>query len=183
MGQILDIERSDFLTFWLNLLKSVLSKSRIWSILFPIWPTVDQNLTTLLWCLLTRDVGFGIQIGPDLPQMGQILGSPSQNVLKLILKSPIFLFHLGPIWSNLDAKFEITAPNAGRLSQPWRVVAWYRLIIAYNVTSLQHANYSIPRDVMGVSCDSQSEERQWPLSQIKMGFMPVTTAEATYLLS
>ena len=36
-------------------------------------------------------------------------GKASQNVLKLILKIPD-LFHLGPIWSYLDAKFDI----------PWR---------------------------------------------------------------
>ena len=56
------------------------------------------------------DAKFCIQIGSDWPQMGQIwgflrsvsvhFGSPSQNVLKLILKSPRFS-HLRPIWPNL----------------------------------------------------------------------------------
>ena len=54
-----------------------------------------------------RDVKFGIQIGSDWPQMGQILeflrsvslhfGSVSQNILKLILKSPRFV----PFGANL----------------------------------------------------------------------------------
>ena len=58
------------------------------------------------------------QVGPELGQMGQIwdffrsgsvhFGSTSQNVLKLIWKSPR-LSLLGPIWPNLDAKFNIPA--------------------------------------------------------------------------
>ena len=70
-----------------------------------------------------RNVKFGFQIGSDWPQVGQILdfflrsvsvnfGSPSLNVLKLILKSPRFVLFGGqsdPIWMpNLTSR--ITVP-------------------------------------------------------------------------
>ena len=89
------------------------------AVLTPILKTpsfICPNLNPIWYksCCVNRDVKFGIQIGSSWSKMGQIwdflrsvsvhFGSASQNVLKLILESPIFV----QFWTNIPGVYMTT---------------------------------------------------------------------------
>ena len=101
----LGLFKISFSTFWLrfvpfrpNLKQIVVGKSR-----HPCYTCI------VTWICLVQ----GFQIWhPNWVRLAPNRTNLSQNVLKLILKSPRFVpFFGGPIWPNLDAKFDIPGHN------------------------------------------------------------------------
>ena len=82
----------------------------------------------------TRDIKFGIKIGSDWLQIGQIwnflrsvsvhFGSASQNVLKLILKSPRFVF----IWGQSDSTWML---NLTVLHERMAQSMWHDILLGF----------------------------------------------------
>ena len=113
-----------WVTIWHLLLKSVRDV-----VTYLILISIVSMTTRSVITPSNRDGKFGIQIRSDWPEMGQIwgflrsvsvhFGSESQNVLKLILKSPKFV------------------PNGATLTQfgwqicnPWRVSTSWLLVLS-----------------------------------------------------